>query len=120
MANPYSVDADDAQGDFSPYNGGPGLGSSGEVFTRDLVYGDFEAPFLALTRISNLVTTRSDSFTVYVLVQGWRNVGTQNPELVVQRRGAFLADRAAVHPIAGQPPTSTSHTSMNVVTMPND
>lgn len=73
-------------------------------------------PFLALNRISNLITTRSDSFTVYVLVQGWRNAGTANPELVVQRRVMFIADRSSVHPIPG----TSGHTPMHVVTIPND
>ena len=120
MQNPYQFDPDDADGDVSPFNVPAMSGNPAETSARDQVYGDFEAPFLALTRISNLITTRSDSFTVYVLVQGWRNVGTQNPELVVQRRVAFLADRTSVHPIGGQPPTSTAHTSMNIVTIPND
>ena len=34
-----------------------------------------------VTRLSNLITTRSDSFTVYIVVQGWRNAGTATPEL---------------------------------------
>jgi hypothetical protein len=29
-------------------------------------------------------------------VQGWRGVGTPNPELVVQRRRAFMTDRSGV------------------------
>ena len=48
-------------------------------------------------RISNLVTTRSDSYTCYVLVQGWRNVGSASPELVTQRRAAFIADRSLIY-----------------------
>jgi hypothetical protein len=60
------------------------------------IYNDFESQNLALTRISNLITTRSDLYTVYVLVQGWRNVGTASPSLVVQRRAAFLADRNGI------------------------
>jgi len=116
----YDFDPDDADGDISPFNGGnPPPSGTGEVAAKDEVYGDFEAPFLALNRISNLITTRSDSFTVYVVVQGWRNVGTANPELVVQRRVAFLADRSSVRPLPGSGNTS-NHTPMNVVTMPND
>lgn len=66
--------------------------------TGDGISRDFEARFLMMNRISNLVTTRSDSYTVYLLVQGWRGVGTRNPELVVQRRRAFIADRSGVTP----------------------
>jgi len=60
----------------------------------DGVVGDFKEKFLAMTRISNLITTRSDSFTCYVLVQGWRNAGTNNAELVSQKRAAFVIDRS--------------------------
>jgi hypothetical protein len=51
---------------------------------------------MLLNRISNLITTRSDSFTVYIVVQGWRidPKNAQAPELVVQRRAAFIADRS--------------------------
>jgi len=51
-----------------------------------------------VTRVSNLLTTRSDSFTAYVVVQGWRNVGTPWPELVVQRRAALVLDRSGSIP----------------------
>jgi hypothetical protein len=37
-----------------------------------------------------------------VLLQGWRNVGTGNPTLVVQRRAAFLVDRNGVTPSNNQ------------------
>jgi Tfp pilus assembly protein PilX len=51
---------------------------------------------LMVDRISNLVTTRADSFTVYVVVQGWRNAQTHYPELVVQKRLAMIVDRSAL------------------------
>jgi hypothetical protein len=54
---------------------------------------DFAERFLLLNHVSNLLTTRSDSFTCYLLLQGWRNVGTSNPTLAVQRRAAFILDR---------------------------
>lgn len=57
---------------------------------------DFERRYLMLTRVSNLVTTRSDTFTAYVLVQGWRGSGTSVPELVAERRIAFTLDRNPV------------------------
>ncbi|HEX8914936.1 MAG TPA: carbohydrate-binding protein [Humisphaera sp.] len=76
-----------ADGDMSPLTGDDG------------VAGDFEARYLMMTKISNMVTFRSDSFTAYVLVQGWRNAGTSAPELVVQRRAAMIIDRSTVHPL---------------------
>ena len=57
---------------------------------------DSEGRYLMMTRVSNLLTTRSDTYTVYVEVQGWRGVGSTTPELVVQRRRAFIADRNAL------------------------
>ena len=62
---------------------------------------------LMVTRISNLVTTRSDSFTAYVIIQGWRNARTQFPELVVQRRLALLIDRSALGLASGSPKVYT-------------
>jgi hypothetical protein len=126
MANAYEVDLDDTDGDFSPYNRNPAVNRKPpkppETDTSDHVFSDFEGEFLALTRVSNLLTTRSDSFTVYVLVQAWRNAGTDHPELVGQRRVAFLADRTSVRPLPPPAPNvpSTSHTPMNIVTMPNN
>jgi DNA uptake protein ComE-like DNA-binding protein len=87
-------------GDLSPFNAGatttPGA---------DMVYGDFENQNLALNRISNLITTRSDSFTAYIIVQGWRTVGTQTPQLVVQRRAAFIIDRSLITPANNTEPS---------------
>lgn len=77
--------------------------------SNDGVYGDFKKQFLAFNRISNLVTVRSDSFTTYVIVQGWRNAGTAAPELVVQRRAAFTADRSGVTP---------TNKTLNITNMP--
>ncbi|HWE96925.1 MAG TPA: helix-hairpin-helix domain-containing protein [Tepidisphaeraceae bacterium] len=62
----------------------------------DHVLGDFEQRFMEVTRVSNLLTTRSDTYTAYILVQGWRGIGTPTPELVVQRRAAFIADRSGI------------------------
>lgn len=85
-------------GDFSMVDGdlSPPTGLDG-------VIGDFEGTFLAMNRISNLLTTRSDSFTVYVIVQGWRDAETRNPTLAVQRRAAFLVDRSVVTPLNPTP-----------------
>ena len=95
------TDPDDADGDFSPFGAG-----------KDGVSHDFEEQFLLLNKISNLITTRSDSFTVYILVQGWRGAGTNAPKLVVQRRVAFIQDRSAV--------TETNKRLPAAVNVPND
>lgn len=87
-----TADTDDDKGDLSPLGQG----------NTDKVIGDFETQYLEMIRISNMVTTRSDSFTGYVLVQGWRNVGSGTPELVVQRRAGFIVDRSTMKPL--QPP----------------
>jgi hypothetical protein len=85
------ADIDDVSGDMSPYNVDP----TTPVF--DGVRNDFEEQYLMLNRLSNLITTHSDSFTNYVIVQGWRGVGTATPELVVQRRRAFTSDRSGAN-----------------------
>lgn len=58
------------------------------------VAGDFENRYLALSRIANMVTTRSDAFVVYVQLQGWRGAGTAAAEMVTQRKEAFIVDRS--------------------------
>jgi DNA uptake protein ComE-like DNA-binding protein len=80
------------QGEFSPN----GLGIVADPLPS--VRYDFQDHFLLLNNVSNLITTRSDSFTCYVLLQGWRNAGTGNPTLAVQRRAAFMVDRTGVTP----------------------
>lgn len=77
-------------------SGGNGL-KEGDI-SQDSVLSDFESRYLMMTRLSNFLTTRSDTFTVYLQVQGWRDVGGENPELVVQRRVAYIADRTGVSP----------------------
>jgi len=79
-------DPDDAQGDIAP----PGAGADG-------MRGDFKERYLSLNRISNMVTLRSDSFTCYVLVQGWRGAGTSAPQLAAERRWACTIDRTGVY-----------------------
>ncbi len=69
---------------------------------------DYQWDFLTLNRVSNLITTRSDNFTVYVVVEGWQNAvlpgqpayvaGNPNPpQMKVLRRFAFIADRSAIN-----------------------
>jgi hypothetical protein len=92
-----------AQGDFTSQ-----LGATQADDTRY----DFEEQFLVMNKISNLITVRSDSFTVYILVQGWRGIGTSKPELVVQRRAAFIQDRSPV--------SEQNRTLPAAVNVPND
>ena len=66
----------DLEGHVTPSLSSPSASAQG----GDGVRKDFEDRFLFLTRISNMITTRSDTFTCYLMVQGWRNVGTQAPE----------------------------------------
>jgi DNA uptake protein ComE-like DNA-binding protein len=88
-----TTDPDDEMGDLSPYNGGVVTGTDG-------VMNDFEERYLQLARLSNLLTVRSDSFNVYVLVQSWKNVGSTTipPMLTWEKRIAFTADRSTVDP----------------------
>jgi hypothetical protein len=84
--------------DDAGYQPGPPEGdlSSDGTALGDRVTNDFEGRYLVMNRVSNQLSTRSDSYTVYIIVQGWRGVGTANPTLVVQRRAAFLADRSGI------------------------
>lgn len=87
-------DIGDVEGDLSPLGRGSGQ--------ADFVRNDYEERFSILTRVSNVATVRSDMFTCYVVVQGWRNVGTDAPELVKEQRSAFLLDRSRVAPSGGE------------------
>ena len=60
---------------------------------------DFRRKYLQMTRISNLITTRSDSFTCYVLIQAWQDAVTPLPVLVGERRSAFIIDRSGINDI---------------------
>jgi hypothetical protein len=70
---------------FQDPNWGPDL-------TPDDVSEDYEERDLLFTRISNLVTTRSDVFTAYILVR----VGTDGPQqrvvAILDRSGVWSAD----------------------------
>ena len=92
-------------------NPGNALGDLTPVGSPDNVIDDYENKYLQLTRISNLITTRSDAFTCYVLLQGWQNVGTANAKVVAERRFAFIVDRSAVTP---------TNTAASVTPVPSD
>ncbi len=74
---------------------------------------DYQGDCLELTRISNLITTRSDTFTIYVVLQGWQNVGTAQAQPMVTRRFAYIVDRSAVN----ADPTTRF---LKTLTVPND
>lgn len=64
---------------------------------------DYEQITLNVQRLGNLTTTRSDSYTVYLVVQAWENVGSNGtnglwPRLVRQERVAFTVDRSGLTP----------------------
>ncbi len=104
---------DDAAGDITPLNDTSTnpkrkMLAGTTVPQLDNVVNNYEQQNNEINRISNLITTRSDSFTVYIIVQGFRNAGTASPELVVQRRAAFIADRSGVTP------TNSNINSLNV------
>ena len=83
---------------FLPRDLRPGELSSGPgLFTVANARLFFAAENLNLIRLSNLLTTRSDTFTTYVLVQGWKNAGTEYPQLVAEKRAAFMTDRSKVY-----------------------
>ena len=101
--NPQTTLTIPGDGDFSPSP----LAKGGTVVPDGVaggVPGDFEKRFLTLTNISNLITVRSDTFTCYVVVQAWRNVGQGTganavaPELVDQKRVVFEVDRSGTGP----------------------
>ena len=64
----------------------------------DGVVGDFEQQFLMVNRASNLLSTRSDSFTCYLLLEGWRDGDTTGREPAVRRRAVVILDRSRVTP----------------------
>jgi hypothetical protein len=75
----------------------------GTAISTTPTLGDFQTQFLALDRVSNLITTRSDSFTVYVVVEGWTNPGTAAAQLVSTRRVGYIVDRSGINQINNSP-----------------
>ncbi len=74
---------------------------------------DYQWDCLTLTRISNLITTRSDTFTVYIVLQGWQNVGTGNAQPMVTRRFAYIVDRSQIN-------SDPSSRFLKTLVVPND
>jgi len=70
----------------------------GNLSAGDGVRDDFVDRYAQIARLSNILTTRSDVFTVYGVVEGWANAGTNSATRVVQRRFSFIIDRNSVNP----------------------
>ena len=66
----------------------------GDLQGPDGIVSDFKQRMAAVTRISNLITTRSDSFTVYTVVQAWMDAGTAYPVMVGEQRNIAVVDRS--------------------------
>ena len=69
--------------------------------------GDFETQTQDITRLSNLTTARSDSFTVYIVVQAWSLPDTtvtpnKQARMLRQQRTAFTVDRSGIKPFSPQ------------------
>ena len=79
----YALDTDDLEGMPDLTQGGLGDGAVDDFEERDVIF----------SRISNLVTVRSDVFTAYILVR----VGTNGP----QKRVVAILDRSDVYPDVG-------------------
>jgi hypothetical protein len=93
------IDPSDFTGDVTPFNNFADAnlrGLNGQPTTDGVAY-DFEEQFLILNRVSNLATVRSDTFTVYTLLEGWVNAGTPDARRVVQTREAFILDRSGIY-----------------------
>ncbi len=93
------TDPGDGQGDYSPYDPTATANGLTAASATDGVRNDFEERYLQIARLSNLLTTRSDSFNVYVLVQSWKNIGagaSVPPMLTWEKRIAFTADRSSL------------------------
>jgi hypothetical protein len=95
----------------------PGVSAGPPVGIASGLTEDYQSDFAVLTRISNLITTRSDTFTVYVVLQGWQNVGSTTPGIspqpMVTRRFAYIVDRSQIN-------SDPSTRFLKTLTVPND
>ncbi len=119
---PDSTDYESYQGVLTPNlpgflnDGGSNNGSRDPAHLPDGILTDFNQRQAQVMRLSNLITTRSDSFTVYLQVQGWRGAGTPGAQLVVQRRAAFIMDRSGSPRSADVRSNTTNVISVNIPT----
>jgi len=70
----------------------------GYFFPLDLVYAPFQ-DLQTVGRLSNYATTRSDAYTVYLLIQAWQDADSAAPVLVSEKRTAFILDRSTVNQV---------------------
>jgi len=85
----YEPDGNDLGSEVIGHPGFPDLTTDG-LGLGDGVVDDFEERDIIFSRISNLVTVRSDVFTAYILVR----IGTDGP----QKRVIAILDRSDVYP----------------------
>ena len=80
------------------------------VLTNVNFANEYRSANMVLNRISNLITTHSDTFTVYIVVEGWQNAILPGqvaynpttptgppPILKVTKRFSFIADRSQIN-----------------------
>jgi hypothetical protein len=108
-------DGDQTANNANPSFNGTSIGFQGNITPGSTLGNNFDELFLQTTRLSNLITTRSDSFTVYIVVEGWQNASSGSislpPVLKVTRRAAFIVDRSTVTPLSR---------TVRTVTVPNN
>jgi hypothetical protein len=66
----------------------------GNFLPTDVAVNAYAEKFHSFIRVSNLLTTRSDSLTVYVLLQQWQDYGSNKPVLLNETRYASVIDRS--------------------------
>ncbi len=83
----------------------PQLQTLGDLAGGNKPNSDYQFEMRNLTRISNLISTRSDVYTVYVTVQAWSYrpgvtgwTQATDTRLVAERRSSFVVDRSQVTP----------------------
>jgi hypothetical protein len=88
-------------------------------YSEDDIAGDFEDRNHNVIRLSNLITTRSDSFTAYIVVQAWRPATSANdvPRAVAERRLVMTIDRSQVTG-SDTPTSAVSKLIVNQLTLP--
>jgi DNA uptake protein ComE-like DNA-binding protein len=84
----FEPDGNDLGSEFVGHPGFPDLTTDG-LGLGDGIFDDFEERDIIFSRISNLVTVRSDVFTAYILVR----IGTDGP----QKRVIAILDRSDVY-----------------------
>ncbi len=98
LTPPTATDKTNANGDFTPHAKIGTRWNPNIDIATDGVENDYESQYLMLTAVSNMLTVRSDTFTVYVVVEGWRDARSPDATRVLQRRDAFIVDR---NPVTG-------------------